>query len=372
MENELRTIRNLLSIFLAITVCYLMMVLSSLLVPLALALFLAILLQPLLAWFEAREYRFSVSLALIFGASFLVLAGIGAIIYNTTESLLGEKDTLIAQIDGKLSGLSGMIGELTGMKLRPDQIMGGLKTLLIDWLKSSTGALASMLGDFTSLVFMTLLYLLAFIGGILRYEHYLHYLRGNQGAPEAEELEAHSGLFDGFEEIKQSIVTYMRIKVLVSFFTGGLTWLLCTLFGIQFAIFWGFLAFGLNFIPTIGSIVALVPPLLLSLVQLNSVGAMIAFAVLLLAAQNIIGNVVEPKMMGSSLSLNTATVIMGLVFWGKIWGLTGMFLSVPLLVLTKVILAQIPDAAVLVRLMGIEQVEDLSPPTDPIAQAPAE
>ena len=161
----------------------------------------------------------------------------------------------------------------------------------------------------------------------------------------------------------------MKVKFFVSFLTGLGYFIICWAFGIKFAFFWGFLAFLLNFIPTVGSIIATIPPLLFGLIQFSSMGAVGILVVLLMAVQIVMGNVVEPKVTGSSLSLNTIVVILGLVFWGYLWGITGMILSVPLLVLTKVILSQLPDAQLLVRLMGSRE-EKPSPPAAPVQAEP--
>ena len=118
------------------------------------------------------------------------------------------------------------------------------------------------------------------------------------------------------------------------------------------------MAFLLNFIPTVGSITATIPPALLGLIQIDSSGSFLFFIALLIATQFIWGNVIEPYVMGSSVALNTVTVILGLVVWGYIWGVAGMLLSVPLIVLARVILAQYPDADLLVKLMGRSQVEE--------------
>ncbi|MDW8288986.1 MAG: AI-2E family transporter, partial [Flammeovirgaceae bacterium] len=139
---------------------------------------------------------------------------------------------------------------------------------------------------------------------------------------------------------------------LASLFTGVGFWLVCWLFGVHFSMFWGFLAFILNFIPNLGSIIATIPPLFLGLIEIESIGTFLFFASMLIATQFYFGNIFEPKFMGKSLSINTVTIILGLVFWGKLWGITGMLLSVPLLVLLKVILSQIPDAQFIVKLMG--------------------
>jgi predicted PurR-regulated permease PerM len=161
---------------------------------------------------------------------------------------------------------------------------------------------------------------------------------------------------EGFEQVKGSIVTYIKVKFLMSLCTGIGYGLICWMFGIDFPLFWGYIAFVLNFIPTVGSIIATVPPFLLGLIQLGSFGSILGLMALLLIVQFTFGNIIEPRLMGVSLALNTVVVILGLVFWGYLWGVIGMVLSVPMLVLVKVILAQFDDAKIVVRLMGTSKL----------------
>jgi len=346
MEKDIKSIKNVLFILLTILGVYLLSVLSDLLVPLVLALFIAILLQPTLTWFQSKRWPFSLSLTVISATTLSMLWGLGALIYQTGLSITDQKDVLLSQIQTKLNSTIVWVNSLPGVEMNTDDIIATLSSLMsYDWLLKSSGQFAGILGDFTGSFFMTALYLIGLLGGILKYEEYIHYLE--QGNEEKEEK-----LLKGFEFIKSSIVTYMKVKFLVSLLTGFGSFLICWMFGVEFALFWGFLTFLLNFIPTVGSIIATIPPLLLGLIQLDSIGTVFIMFALLISVQVIMGNIVEPRMQGEKLSLNTVVVILGLVFWGYIWGVTGMILSVPLLVLTKVILKQMPDAQVMVRLMG--------------------
>ena len=343
--KDLRTIKNILLVFLGIVLAYLLSVLSNMLVPLALALFIALLLQPALAWFEKKKIPFGVSLSLISISSLGVIALFGLMVYSTAKNLMGEKAKLLSQVRGKLDGILEWVNTIPNVHLQPTDIVDQLSQLMsADWIIKSSGTFAGFLGDFTGMFFMTSLYLIAFLGGILKYEQYIGYLEEGMG-DDGKVLRA-------FEEVKNSIVTYIKIKFFMSFCTGLCYGLVCWFFGLDFALFWGFLAFVLNFIPTVGSIVATVPPLLMGMIQVDSFGLIITLVLILVIVQLFFGNIIEPKLTGSSLSLNTVTVILGLVFWGYLWGVPGMLLSVPLLVLTKVILSQIPDAKILVRLMG--------------------
>ncbi|MGI9553054.1 MAG: AI-2E family transporter [Aurantibacter sp.] len=350
MENDLKNISNLLWFFFAVLVAYLLSVLAGMLIPLALALFLAILLQPVLAWFERKNINFGISLSVISITSLSALALFGMLVYQTGKSLMEQKAKLLSQINVKLSSLLDRINHLPGVTLESSDIVDNLGQLLsTDYLVASSGTFAGMLGDFTGAFMMTALYMIALIGGILKYEQYIHYLQDDEKESQK--------MIEGFEQIKESIVTYIKVKFLMSLCTGIGYGLICWAFGIDFALFWGYLAFVLNFIPTIGSIIATIPPFLLGLIQLGSPGEVIGLMALLLTVQFTFGNIIEPRLMGSSLSLNTVVVILGLVFWGYLWGITGMVLSVPMLVLVKVVLTQFDNAQIVVRLMGTSNIK---------------
>ena len=350
VNSDLRSIKNLMWFFFAVLLAYLLSVLAGLLIPLAMALFIAILLQPTLAWFERKNINFGISLSVISVTSLSALALFGMLVYQTGKSLMKEKGKLLTQINEKLSTLLDRINHLPGVQIESDDIVDNLAQLLsTDWLVESSGTFAGMLGDFTGSFLMTALYLIAFLGGILKYEQYIHYLQDDEKESQR--------MLEGFEQVKESIVTYIKVKFFMSLCTGIGYGLICWAFGIDFALFWGYLAFVLNFIPTIGSIIATIPPFLLGLIQLGSTGSVIACMSLLLIIQFTFGNIIEPRLMGSSLSLNTVVVILGLVFWGYLWGVIGMVLSVPMLVLVKVVMAQFEDAQIVVRLMGTSNIK---------------
>ncbi|MFW2372036.1 MAG: AI-2E family transporter [Gammaproteobacteria bacterium] len=128
--------------------------------------------------------------------------------------------------------------------------------------------------------------------------------------------------------------SYMGIKTVTSFITGVLVGIGMAILGVDFPLLWGFLAFLLNFIPTIGSIIAAVPAVLLAMVQLDASLAM-AVAVFYLAVNMLVGNVLEPRMLGRGVGLSTLVVFLSLVFWGWLFGPVGMLLSVPLTMVVK-------------------------------------
>ncbi len=140
------------------------------------------------------------------------------------------------------------------------------------------------------------------------------------------------------DQITVRIRSYLWMKTLTSVMTGLASYVILMLFGVDFALFWSFLIFMLNFIPAIGSIIGAIVPAVMALVQFGD--PLIALAVLAtlgVIAQFFIGNFVEPRMMGRSLNLSPFIIILSLSAWGFVWGVAGMFLSVPLTVVAMII-----------------------------------
>lgn len=142
------------------------------------------------------------------------------------------------------------------------------------------------------------------------------------------------------DQINQDVKTYIKIKGLASLTTALLSYLVLASVGVDFAVFWAILIFLFNFIPTFGSIVAVSFPLLVSLIQFDNWRWVLLLAICLVSIQFLIGNVLEPKFMGKSLNLSPLVIVLSLAIWGKIWGVTGMFLCVPIMVIVNIILSK--------------------------------
>ena len=156
-----------------------------------------------------------------------------------------------------------------------------------------------------------------------------------------------------FKRFVKTVKQYMTIKTSISLLTGGAIYLWLVMLGVDYALLWGVLAFLLNFVPNIGSIIAAVPAVLMALVQLGSWSALFT-GVGFLLANTIIGNVIEPRFMGKGLGLSTLVVFLSLVLWGWILGPVGMLLSVPLTMLLKIALESSEDTRWLAILMGAD------------------
>ncbi len=145
-------------------------------------------------------------------------------------------------------------------------------------------------------------------------------------------------------EIGRRMRHYMGIKTGVSIITGFLTYGITSWAGLPYAALFGFIAFLLNYIPTIGSLIAVIFPSLLSLVYFDTLTPFIAITLGLGAVQFILGNLVEPRLMGTQLNISPLVIMISLSFWGALWGVIGMVLCVPLVVLAIIICAQFPSS----------------------------
>jgi len=144
--------------------------------------------------------------------------------------------------------------------------------------------------------------------------------------------------------IDRDVSIYLGIKILVSALTGVISWGIMAAVGLDFAGFWALLIFVLNFIPNIGSLVATTLPTLLALLQFDTLIPFMIIGIGVGTTQLIIGNFVEPPLMGRSLNISPLVVLLSLVLWGSMWGIPGMFLCVPITVILMIILYQFDSA----------------------------
>lgn len=142
------------------------------------------------------------------------------------------------------------------------------------------------------------------------------------------------------DSIDYNMKKYLFVKTTISAITGVLSFIWLQIIGVEFAGVWAFIVFITSYIPTIGAIVACGLPILYSLVTAPTLQQPILTAVGLIALQILFGNIIEPKLTGKTLNLSTLAILINLVFWGMIWGIAGMFFSVPMLVAIYIICAQ--------------------------------
>ena len=137
---------------------------------------------------------------------------------------------------------------------------------------------------------------------------------------------------------------YLLIKVVISVATGILFYFASVLTGLDFALVWGVLAAILNFIPTIGSIVSTAGTIIMAIIQFSpDWGYVIYVSLLMVSIEMVLGNIIDPRLQGVQLNISPFVILISLAIWGYIWGIAGMFLSVPLTSIIQIISANIPS-----------------------------
>ena len=166
------------------------------------------------------------------------------------------------------------------------------------------------------------------------------------------EQQARDSVMSILTHAQDDIQTYLWIKTVTSTLTGVISYFVLLAVGVDFAAFWAFTIFLLNFIPTVGSIIATLFPALLALIQFDTFAQFFIVLIGVGFIQLMVGNFLEPKLMGNTLNVSPFIVMMSLTLWGSIWGIAGMFLSVPITVIMLIVFAHSPKTRYLAILLS--------------------
>lgn len=233
------------------------------------------------------------------------------------------------------TGTSPLLGRLLGFAQR----LGVPAELSLDWifgiypLERFLGNAVSLVRGLISDVSLIFLYVMFLLLDERFFEAKLKALFPDE--------DRRSNVRETISRVSKEARIYLWLMFLISLGVGTVTFLVCTAFGVQGAAFWGFLAFGLNFIPTIGSILAVVIPCLYALLTFDNPVALGGLIACLAATQFVAGEVVLPRLMGDHLNLSAFVVLLSLVVWGVLWGPVGMFLGIPITVIATVLCARV-------------------------------
>lgn len=307
--------------------------------PFLLAVFIAVISAPALFWLEGRG-RLPRGIALlvvilaVVGALFALSVVVGASVNDFTNDLPRYTERLKGQFGSTVDTLRGL-----GIDLPQDRA-GMLDQINPAWVLELAGDLFNGFGVVLANAFLILLTVVFILLEASSFSRKLHAI--------ARDAHLTRTNVDAFTA---TVRRYLGIKSLMSLGTGAAVWLWLWLLGVDYPILWGLLAFLLNYVPNIGSIIAAVPAVLLALVQLGPATALWAAAGYL-AANILFGNVLEPRFMGRGVGLSPLVVFLSLIFWGWVLGPVGMFLSVPLTITAKIALAANDETRWVAVLLG--------------------
>jgi predicted PurR-regulated permease PerM len=293
---------------------------APLLVPFTAALFLAILSLPILTWLEQRRVprSLAVFIAVLINVGLLVL--MGWLVSGSLTRFVEAAPSYRARMEVLLERLVHWL-EVRGVPAAR-WVEEGLfdAASMVDLVGSTLRGVATLATDLL-LVITTMVFLLLEVAG---FAPKLQAALGNRVQP-----------LWRYARIRLEVQRYLVMKTLVSVVMGVLSGLGVAIVGLDFPVLWGLLAFLFNYIPNIGPILAAIPALLLSLVQLG-LPATLLIAALFLFLHLVVGNILEPQLFGRRLGLSPLVVWVSLIFWGWVWGPIGMLLSVPLTVIARI------------------------------------
>lgn len=325
--DNLKLIKSCLMALTAIAVGYTLYFAKPVLVPFVFALFLSYAIAPLSDFLTAKNRLSRTSATLItVCCCLLVVFLLGLLVYASFTELAAHmreyQDKFGRLTATVIAPLEGVVGELDARSIQ--QNIGSLPLGEI---------LQRTLNNFAALISNTFL--------IMFFIVYLVFGR-TAGAPK-------SGLF---EKIDRRVKKYISLKLVISATTGMLVGLTLWLIGLKLAIVFGILAFLLNLIPSIGSIIATLLPVPMALVQFDSPAPTILVVAVPGALQITVGNLIEPRLLRGALELHPITVLLSLVFWGMVWGFLGLFVAVPITAVIKIVLEQIEYTRPVARLLA--------------------
>lgn len=332
-EKSRSAITIAVSVIAFVVVIYGMQAARVILVPLLVAVFVAILCAPVMKYLERQRVPTGLAVAMVV----ILIVGIMVLAGSFVGGSIGAFNERLPFYQERLNERLTDIAALFGQQITVGRLIESVQ------LGSAMGFAANLLNSLQGLVanFFLIMFTVIFI------------LLESTTLPAKMQLLMRNSQSDSeyFRKFTESLQRYLGIKTLTSLSTGLAVGVLTGIFGLDFPVLWGLLAFLLNYVPSIGSLIAAIPAVFIALIQLSLLQALmigLGYFVINIA----IGGVIEPRVMGRGLGLSTLIVFLSLVFWGWIFGPVGMILSVPLTMTAKIALESSEKTALIAALLS--------------------
>ena len=307
--------------------------------PFFLAIFLSFILYPVIDFLNRIHIPKAFSVIFLLIITFFIIYLLGALFYSGGKAFASEFPKYGQKISSILTTLQQKF-KLTSFNWETVDWIGKLDINKIGgFFLSSLGPFFSFMSNLF-LIFIFLVFILAGRG------------RTRIKIKNSFDSSRASIIIDVIQNIDRQIQRYLAIKTVVSLITGILATIVLMIFGVDFAIVFGFFTFLLNYIPTVGSVIATLLPLIIAVFQFDTLWTAFWIFLLLGSIQMTIGSFIEPKLMGKGLGLSPLVVLFFLFFWGWLWGIPGMILAVPMAAIIKIVCSNIPNLSFVGELMS--------------------
>jgi predicted PurR-regulated permease PerM len=311
---------------------------QSVLVLFLVSVFLAFIGRVPVVWMERHRVPSVVAVLIVMGAMVTILLGIGVVVGASLTSFSGAWPSYQVRIHDMLSGLKAVLAR-KGIKMTDDMLSGfNSPGAVLNFTAGVFAGLSSVLSN-TLLVLFTMTFMLLEASGLPAKLRLVH--------------DYPKSSLPKFAKFVEDIKRYTIIKTLINLLAGVLITIWLTVLGVDFPVLWGFLAFLLHFIPSVGSVIAAVPAVFLALIQLGGGSAALTAAGYIVIGMTL-GNVVEPRVMGHRFGMSPLVVFLSLIFWGNLLGIAGALLCVPLTMTLKLACEAREDTRWIAVLLGPE------------------
>lgn len=329
-----------------VVVVYGMRFAAPILLPSALALFLTVLSLPVMLWLRERRVPAWIAIVLTVLLNVGLIGLLVTIVSQSVSELQAQLPRYIQLFQELQVSWYSMIESRTDIVVSQYVTTDLVDPLaFIDFARGAVGRVA----QFVSMTFLVFLIMAFMLSEAMVFPAKFRFIAGPATKNE-----------DRLQKVVVEVQTYLGIKTVVSVATGLLLGTWAWFMDLDFPILLGLIAFLLNYVPTVGSILAAVPALFLSLILVGTVAHAVLVVLGYVVVNTLFGNILEPSLMGRRLGLSTLVVILSLLFWGWAWGPIGALLSVPLTVVVKIWLENTKD------LRWVAVLLDKTPPPDPV------
>jgi AI-2 transport protein TqsA len=328
MLNERRTTNMLLLVIVIPIIFYLLKVLSFIFIPLVFSLFNALLFLPLMRWFDRRKVPKFISLfviVLIIVSGFFVAV---ELVQLSSKQVMSSDTAFFEKAEQKINDATFYLEDTFGLEMQND------KNVFTQFLeKENIGTTFDIIRKFITMLLMTAFFVVLWLAESINVHDVLDkiILKGRYASIRA------------FRKIERDLITFIKVKVLVSFLTGVGTGVACYFFDVSFPIFWGIFAFFINFVQMVGSFICVILLSIFAFIELETSSVLLFFILTTAAVQVLFGAILEPIFMGKSFSINIIAVLVMLMFWGFLWGIPGLIMAIPITVFLKIIFEQFPS-----------------------------
>ncbi len=309
---------------------------DKIIIPFFLSMFISLISFPLLTFFKSKNINNPASVTLvlitIMTVSLSIAALIGTSLNSFRKSLPDYKEKIYGEIDKVL-----ILAEKYDINISSEILYDYVDpTFIMQSVANTISAFGNVLTNYFLILFIVMFTLLEAAG----FSNKLKMAFNNTDQSIAT-----------FHRFSENMNKYLTIKTFISMITGLLVYISLSLINLDHAIMWGLIAFFLNYIPNIGSIVASIPAIIIALIQLNFYYALLV-ALIYLVINVVMGSIIEPRYLGKELGLSTLIIFLSLVFWGWLLGPVGMLLSVPLTMVVKIWLESNNDSKWIAVMLG--------------------